>query len=178
MRKKVQMQIFMLSRPVGIVVPVCLHRASVPICCFPNPNLITSLLRRTGLSHFPVVNASSPILPLLPPDRAAQLPVLVVERPGPVRMAHAQGGNLPGLLRPGPHSLTVVFKFSPLLVCLGPANLRVSLWAPWAVLRALRAGGVAAESASDASPPAPARGGIACRRGCAALSRDTKCRDY
>ena len=67
---------------------------------------------------------------------------------------------------------TVVFF--PLLVCLGPADLRVSLGA---VRRALRAGGAAAASVSDASPPAPARGGTACGRGCAALSRDTKCRD-
>ena len=87
----------------GVVAPVCRHRASVPVRLFPNPSLLTKLLIRTSVSHAPVVFASIPICHLLPPDRAAQLPVM--ERPGPVRMAHAQGGYLPGLLRPGPFTL-------------------------------------------------------------------------
>jgi hypothetical protein len=41
----------------------------------------------------------------------------------------------------------------------------------------LLAGGVVEAAVSDASPPAPAAGGIACGMGCAALSRDILCRD-
>ena len=54
---------------------------------------------------------------------------------------------------------------TPLLVCKGPADLRVF----FGELRALRAGGVAvaAAAASEMLSPAPAAGGIACGRGCA-----------
>ena len=51
--------------------------------------------------------------------------------------------------------------------------LRVSFGA---LRRALRAGGTAA-AASDSLAPAAAAGCFACGMGCAALSRDTKCRD-
>ena len=65
--------------------------------------------------------------------------------------------------------------FPPLLVCLGAADLRVLVGA---VRRALREGGAAAAAAAAAVPAsraAPEARGFSC--GCAALSRDTTCRD-